>query len=325
MTESSSAPDPDMVYGLYSGGFKSQFTRIALLLDVFTPLADGAADAASVAAHCGCDVSGTRALLDYLASIGLLSREADTYSLTPTAATFLVLHEKTYAGRWILEQTEPDLWHGMLRALQSGKPYRQPFTWAQDAWLESYRSARLSVSLQMWQAAGIEPGRGQELRLADLGSGCAIKSLALAQADPAVHVTCLDRPEVLEVARDLASRLHITPQVTFRSGDLLSLDLGVRCYDVALLGQITQALTADQNVDLLSRVGRALKSDGLLVIDTIMAGEEPTELTSLITLLMWGTSGGAAHSFADYRTWLEASGFGQVTKLSQLWLTAVKG
>ena len=324
MTESAFAPDPDLVYGLYTGGFKAQFVRMALLLDVFSPLADGPADAATLAGACESDVSGTHALLNYLASIELLNRKGDIYSLTPTAATFLVPREASYAGDWLLAQTSPEFWNGMLAAVQTGHPCHHPFPWAQDAWLESHRSSRIAASLDMWRAGGIKPGMGRELRVADLGCGCAIKSFALAQADPDVHVTCIDRIEVLDVARDLAARLHIMPQVAFRSGDLLSMDLGFDYYDAALLGQITYALTEDQNLDLFRRVGRALKMRGLLVVDSIMSSDRAGELDSLATLLMWGLSGGAAYSFADYRTWLEASGFRQVTKRGELWLTAIK-
>ena len=32
------APNPDLIYDLFGGIFKPQFIRIALLLDVFTPL-----------------------------------------------------------------------------------------------------------------------------------------------------------------------------------------------------------------------------------------------------------------------------------------------
>lgn len=324
MTESAFAPDPDLVYGLYTGAFKTQFVRMALLLDVFAQLADGPADAATVASACDCDVSGTRALLNYFSSVELLNREGDTYSLTPTAATFLVPGEASYAGQWLLAQTSPEFWSDMLGAVQTGHPCHHPFPWAQDAWLESHRSSRIPLSLDMWRAAGIKPGMGRELRIADLGSGCGIKSFALAQADADLLITCVDSIEVLDVARDLAARLHIMPQVTFRSGDLLTMDLGFDYYDAALLAQVTYALTADQNLDLFRRVGRALKVGGVLVVDSIMSTERPGELASLATLLMWGLTGGAAYSFADYRTWLEASGFRQVTKRSELWLTAVK-
>ena len=55
MNESPLALNPDLVYSLYANGWKPQLVRIALLLDVFTPLAGGPADAHTVASVCDCD------------------------------------------------------------------------------------------------------------------------------------------------------------------------------------------------------------------------------------------------------------------------------
>jgi hypothetical protein len=41
------APNPNLIYDLYTGAFRPQTVRLALQLDVFSPLADGPADAAT--------------------------------------------------------------------------------------------------------------------------------------------------------------------------------------------------------------------------------------------------------------------------------------
>jgi SAM-dependent methyltransferase len=324
VNESSPAPNPDLVYSLYANGWKPQLVRIALLVDVFTPLADGPADVHTVAHACGCDVFGIRTLLDYLSSLQLLEREGTTYALSPTAAAFLVPGRPTYAGDWVLTWTDPGMWDGMLEALRSGRPSYHALPYAQDQWLESYRPWRPAKGLDMWRAAGIEPGQRSGLRVLDVACGCAIKSLVLAQADPTVHVTCVDSSEVLEVAHDVAERLQVVDQVTFLPGDLHTIDLGDGRYDAALLGQITDALTPKQNTDLFWRVYTALSVGGTVVIDVFMAPEEPTEGSGISTLLVWALHGGAAHSFTDYRGWLEDVGFRQVNHLSERWLSAIK-
>ena len=324
MNNSSFAPDPDLVYSLYTGGFKVQLVRIALLLEVFSPLATGAADAQAIARRCGCEVTALTALLDYLCSLHLLDRQGNTYALTPTAATFLVPGRQSYAGGWVLADTNPDLWDGVLRAMRSGQPYPAKFPYEQDAWLESYRPSRVSQSLEMWKAVGIEPGKHPRLRVLDLACGCGIKSFVLAQADPTVHVTCQDSAQVLEVARALADRLRILSQVAFLPGDLLSMDLGKAAYDAALLGQITYSLTPAMNTNVVRRVYEALSPGGTLVIDAIMASEPPSEYASLVTVLMRTLFGGAAYPFVQYRRWLEEAGFKQVTQHSECWLSAIK-
>jgi SAM-dependent methyltransferase len=325
-TEILAVPDPDLVYGLYTGDYKVQLARIALRLDVFTPLANGPADAEAVAKACGCDATGARALLDYLTSLNLLERRGDVYALTPTADAFLVPGRKTYAGRVVTNETNPEEWERMWQAFRTGQPSRHAEDWAQDAWLESYSTWRPAKSLEMWRAAGVEPGRRPGLRLLDLACGCAVKSLVLARADPAVRVTCVDRAEVLVVARDLADRLHVTSQVTFQPGDLLADDFGENWFSAVLLGQISYYLAPAQNASLFQRIHKALAPGGKLVIDAIMASDSdtPAEEASLVTALMWAICGGAAHSFDRYKGWLTGAGFKNVNQLSERWLVAIK-
>jgi hypothetical protein len=128
MGETSGSPDSDLVYSLYSDVFKPQLVRIALLLDLFSPLADGPADADAIAAARGCSTAGVRALLEYLCDLHLLERRGDAYALTPTAATFLVRGKRSYAGDWILMETGPEMWGAILQALHSGSPAHHEMT-----------------------------------------------------------------------------------------------------------------------------------------------------------------------------------------------------
>jgi hypothetical protein len=91
LTDSASeSPNPGLIYDLYTGIFRPQVIRLALQVDVFTPLADGPADAATVASACGCSPAGIVHLLDVLAGAQVLTRQEGRYALTPSAATFLV-------------------------------------------------------------------------------------------------------------------------------------------------------------------------------------------------------------------------------------------
>lgn len=316
------APDPNTIYDLVYGVFKPEIVRMALTLDVFTPLANGPLEAESIAQACGCDPIGLHALLDYLVSVKALEYQAGQYTLTPSAETFLVRGRQTYAGDLILAYTDPVMWNGFVQALRTGQPSRYEEPHAQDAWLESYSRTRISKGLEMWRAVGVEGQSG--LRILDVACGCAIKSFALAQTDPSIHVTCLDQPKVLEVARDLAERMNLTAQVTFAPEDLFTVDLGHDQYDIALLGQITQYLTPEQNIDLYRRVHAALSPQGTLVIDEPMIADRTAEWLNFLTLFMWCDSGGKIYLFDEYRVWLESAGFARVTQLSERWLMAIK-
>jgi SAM-dependent methyltransferase len=322
LSELPGSPDPSIVYSLFTGAYKPQLLRIALTLDVFTPLASGSADARAVAQACGCSPSGIRLLLDYLSAIGVLERNEDNYALTPTASTFLVPKKQSYVGDVILQRTSAETVEGYLGALRSGQPYNPIRPWAQGAWLQSHGSPQ--PALEMWRLAGLEPGPTSRLRIVDLACGCAIKSLTLAHANPLVQINCVDSPEVLEVARDLARRLGILSQVMFVPGDILTIDLKAGQYDAALLGQITHYFTPEQNMALFKRVHELLVPTGVLVIDAPMTLDTSDERSSFGSFFIWATSGGKAYSFAEYSRWLEAAGFKGVRQLGAEWLSARK-
>jgi SAM-dependent methyltransferase len=322
LNEQPVSPDPDFVYSLFTGVYKPQLVRIALTLDVFTPLASGPTDAQAVAQACGCSPSGIQLLLDYLSAIGVLERHANKYALTPIAATFLVPQKQSYVGDLVLQRTSAETVEGYFGALRSGQPYYAIRPWAQEAWLQSYGSPQ--PALEMWRLADLEPGRTLRLRIVDLACGCAIKSLTLAHANPRVQINCVDSPEVLKVARDLARRLGILSQVMFMPGDILTIDLEEGQYDAALLGQITHYFTPEQNIALFKRVHESLVPTGVLVIDVPMILDTSDEGGSFGSFFIWATSGGKAHSFAEYSSWLEVAGFKAVRQLGREWLSARK-
>lgn len=317
-------PNPGLIYDLYTGVFRPQIVRLALQLDVFAPLADGSADAATVALACGCNETGIDRLLDVLVGLQVLTRDEGRYALTPSATTFLVRGRPAYAGNLILGWTGPDIWESAARAVRTGLPAPFEEYHEEDAWLESYSEWRIANSRQMWQAASVEPQPDRPRHLLDLACGCAIKSLALAQLDPALYITGIDTPRVLPVARALAERTGLTAQTEFVAADLLTADFGSDRYDLCLLGQITDYLTREQNRDLFCRVRTALRPGGALVLDVPMTGVQASEWTQIVSLLLWANGGGGTHSFDEYRVWLEESGFTEVRQLSERWLAAVR-
>jgi ubiquinone/menaquinone biosynthesis C-methylase UbiE len=326
MTKTKPDINSDPVYGLYDGSFLGRFTRLALLLDVFSPLASGPKSAADVAKSCQASEAEIRALLDYLNSTEVLeySPDSDTFTLTPMAAAFLVRDEKTYAGDWVLANTDPALWDKVLQTIRSGKSAGFILPWAQDAWLESYSPSRIEYSLDMWRTVGVNISGNPSFTILDLACGCAIKTLAFAQANPIVQVTCVDSESVLIVARDLTERFGITNKTTFLAADILTADFGKDKYDAALLGLITYILTPEQNINIFGQAYKALRPGGCLVIDAIMSTNVPGEWASRATLLMRTWNGGAAHSFDEYHSWLTKVGFRKVVRHNEHLVSAIK-
>jgi SAM-dependent methyltransferase len=316
-------PDSNLIYNLYDGAYKPQLIRAALLLDIFSPLAKGAMDADTIARTCGSDPTGIRLLLDYLTALNLLEKWENLYGLSPSAATFLVKGGKAYAGDLIMNDSTA-ITDTLCSALKNGRTAIYDDHYDQDAWLESYQTSRLEFSRKLWEAVGVWQKVKNGLRLLDIACGCAIKSFVLARESAKVHVACLDREKVLVVARDLAERWNLLPQVTFMPADLNTADLGEAQYDISLMGQVTHHLTEAQNKDVFRRIHAALKPGGFLVLDVPMGTCQPDEHTSFLSLALWAVFGGTAYTFENYYCWLEQAGFRKVKQLSERWLLAIK-
>ncbi len=319
-------PDPELFYSLYTNVYKPQIIRIAILLDLFMPLADGPKSAEEVAQTRNLHPFGTKALFDYLTSLNILIKQGDKYELTPTASTFLLPERKTYAGNLIIDFVTSSTWDGVLKALRTGQPEQidKEEDFIEDAWIESYRELRISSSLKMWEAVGIIPDESTSLNMLDIACGCAIKSFVLAQKSKNITVTCLDSAKVLEVAHDLAERMNLISQVIFLPGDLLKIEFGKAKYDLCMLGQITHYLTEVQNQNLFQSIYAALKDRGILAIDVPMDKGTLDEEASLLTLELWANGGGAAYSFGTYQSWLKNAGFSKIIQLNDRLLKAEK-
>jgi SAM-dependent methyltransferase len=319
-------PEGDHIYDLYTGAYKPHIIRVALELDVFSKLATRPAKAETVAQACICSHEGMRRFLDYLTSLSLLMKSGDEYSLSCDAETFLVQGKKSYAGDLIIDFTGCDPWESMRFSIQTGVPRNidMEIHFAQDAWIESYRSARIPSSLEMWAKAGVTPSASLKIKILDVACGCGVKSMVVLREAQNVELTCLDSSRVLEVARDLASRWGILSRVRFIVEDLLTADLGAGEYNYCLLGQITHYLSQRQDIDLFRRIYKALTPGGMLVLDVPMATKQLDETSSFLSLLLWANSGGRAYSFTEYKAFLKSAGFATVNQLSERLVSAVK-
>lgn len=317
-------PNPELIQDFYTRGLRAQILRIAIRLDVFSALASGSSDVKTVAHICQCDSVSMERLLDCLVSFRLLEKSGKLYNLTPTSTTFLVRSVKSYVGDWVMMQTDPEIFEQILQSVRSGMPFHPELQWKQLAWLESYNPLRIVESVDMWRAAGIDPSITPNMRVLDLACGSSIMSFVLAQKDHRVKVTCKDSPEVLEVAKDLASRMSILNQVSFSPGDLLQLDEEVGQYDVVLLGNVTNFFNVEQNLNLFRQVNQLLTKGGSLIINVTMDTGEMHPHIRLYSFVLWTMTGTSFYDFHDYQEWLLRTGFYQVEQLNKLWIHARK-
>jgi len=332
--EDKKQPNPDQILELVYAGWRAHILKMAIQLDVFTPIANGVRTVEKIASAKNWAIRPTRVLLDSLCPLGFLTKKGGEYFLTPTSEAFLVSNSETYAGGSLQYFLACDTWQQLPEAIRSGQrkipdACSSEFSafWVQDASMEAMRTSRIAESLEMWRTVGIDPDAKPSIRVLDLASGCGIKSFVLAQHNLNAAITCVDWAGVLEVAKRLADKWRILKQVSFRAEDLTTMDYGDSEFDAVLLGQITYHLSIDQNKSILKKVYRALKEGGLVVIHAPIVDEERCNSEGLILAVvifaLFGEKGNF-YTFSEFKAMLEEVGFSEITKHSESLISARK-
>ena len=332
-TEAEGQPIPERIYELISGAWRGEILKTAIQLDIFKEISDGLRTVEAMATHRSWAARPTRILLDSLCPLGFLVKSDGEYGLTPISRAFLVSGSKTFAGNYVMTLLASDMWGHLIDAVRTG--HRQVVDassaafadlWKQDAALESARISHVADSLKMWRVVGIDPDTKRDINVLDLGSGCGMSSFVLPKHNPRAKVTCADWAGVLEVARELAENWHISKQVVFQPGDLTMASYGDSIYDAVLLGRITYYLSVDQNKSVLTKVYRALKPAGLVVINAPLADERRSSSDSLVAavVVFLCSENGDIYTFQEYKAMLEEVGYTRITKHGEGLVSAMK-
>jgi SAM-dependent methyltransferase len=301
-------------------GLKVTVLKAAMELDVFTTISKGHVTLEEIATVLQCSMRGMRVLLDALCPLGLLHRENGTYTLTPTAETYLVEGVPTYCGAIYLTWFQGR--ERFADCVRTGKPAIDlTIPEAEDLWV-SYTAPYLILWPELaetartrWEAVGVNAETLPGAHILDVACGSGVKSFVLAQADVNARVTAVDSPKVLEVTANIADAMGVATQVIYQSGDVLTMDLGTEQFDIVLLGNILHYFPPSQMQALLCKTHQALKPGGLVVIDDGVLDEErgPAEDVLLAAVEMVNSAPYAEfHTFSEYKGALESAGFTQV-------------
>ena len=312
---------PERIIDLAYGFWHSKALFAAVELDVFSKLADGPLDLATLTSRTGIHERGAREFFDALVALGLLDRDAaGRYSNVPESDRYLVRGNANYLGGLLehLDTRHYQNWTKLVQALVSGKPQSALGT-------ESY-------------AGFYADARKQELFLTGMSAGSLLAAQALARRFPwNRYKTFLDvgtaegcvpveiasaHPHLQGIGFDLAClekaftryvRKHgLTGRLQFYPGDFF-VDPLPRA-DVLVMGRILHNWDRSIRTMLLEKAYRATSPGGSLIIyDPLIDAERrsPHGLLSSLNMLL-ETSGGSEYSAAECESWMRAAGFGDI-------------
>ena len=271
-------------------------------LRVLEALATEPLPADELAIRCELAAGATERLVLALASIGVLDRDGGRYRLAVEPA---------------MVEAQSDLWGRLSEVVRGGSP--AGFDEASVAARE-YPSLvgflrTLGGAPARHAAASLAAGLPADGLVLEVGAGSATWSLALVAEHPSCRVTALDLSPVLEVTRRSVEVAGRADRYRFLGGDVFVDELG-EGYDLALIANVVHLFGEARAVELLTRVGAALRPGGrLAVIDVMPNRGAPSRRAALHDLsLLLRTRDGALHPYATYTRWLRRAGLEPIAR-----------
>src|SRR5208337_1866384 len=307
---------PDRLDQMIRGFMPSRCILTALELDIFTAIGDGA-NAEQIGTRINANARATGMLLNALVALGLLSKSGGDYKNTRESARFFVQDSKDNHRNGLLHTA--NIWHRwstLTDAVRSGMriPISRDHTpeWTRSFITGMQRNAkdRAPLVVKALGTAGVR-------RILDLGGGSGAYSIAFAKASSDLRCEILDVPEVVPLTTAYVNKAGVSAQVSLRSGDMLTDDLGSG-YDIIMLNAICHMFSEEQNQQLFRRARKALAPNGRLVVqDFILNSDKTAPLhAALFSLnMLVATDQGASYNETEYSGWMKNAGFADIFRI----------
>jgi hypothetical protein len=316
-------PSPDAILQTGLAFWASKTLLSAIELGVFTRLARGPAELPALRDALGLHARSARDFFDALVALGFLARTDGVYANTAETDLFLDRAKPSYVGG-ILEMANARLypfWRGLTLALRTGLPQNEVAHGGPNLFDTLYADpARLAQFL----AAMTGISRGANLAIArqfpwkdyrsfvDVGTAQGDLAAQIALANPHLHGTGFDLPQVRPIFEDYMRAVGVNDRVDFAAGSFFEQELPKA--DVVLMGHILHDWDLPTKRMLIGKAFDALPEGGALVVYESIIDDERKEnafglLMSLNMLIE--TPGGFDYTGADCAGWMKDAGFRQ--------------
>jgi O-methyltransferase domain/Dimerisation domain len=318
-TQATTQPTPALLFDTINAHQRTEAIKAAIELGLFTTIAAGNATAGKIATACDASERGTRILCDYLVIIGFLTKQNDNYSLTADSAMFLDQKSPAYMGtviEFLLSPMLVDNFKELTAVVKKGGSISEEGTIAPEhpVWVKFARAMAPMMALPSQLMAGMaDPNANEPLKILDIAAGHGLFGLAFAKRNPQADVTAVDWTSVLEVAKENAQAAGVSDRYHVRPGSAFDVDYGTG-YDLVLLTNFLHHFDPKTCEMLLRKVHEALADGGRAVTLEFVPNPDrvsPPQAAAFSLMMLGGTPGGDAYTFAELETMFQNAGFAQ--------------
>lgn len=320
---------PAKILQLGTGFWGSKTLLSAVELGLFTELAKGSLDAATLTERLHLHPRSARDFFDALVALGMLNRTGARYGNTPETARFLDRNKPSYVGG-ILEMCNARLypfWGTLTEGLRTGKPQNEVKNggdffgtlYADPEKLAGFLKAMTGISIGSAQVLAKKFPWKKYKTFVDVGCAQGGVAVEIALAHKHLNGGGMDLPAVQPVFESYAQARGVGKRLRFHPGNFFKDPLPV-C-DVIVMGHILHDWNLDEKMLLLRKSYEALTRGGALIVHEALIDDERKKnafglLMSLNMLIE--THGGFDFTGADCRQWMKEAGFKrtQVTPLA---------
>jgi ubiquinone/menaquinone biosynthesis C-methylase UbiE len=286
----------------------------AIELEIFTHIAAGANTSEAIAPLCQGTEKGIRVLCYYLTVHGLLTKSEGVYGLAPDTAALLDKKSPSYMGAVAEFFTHPIMvnkYRDVAALVRNGGATEHTLAPNDNIWVKFARFMAPMFALPAAIAAKHVTSPGEPAKVLDIAAGHGLFGIHVALRNLSAEITFQDWENVLEVARENATKMGIARRFRTIPGSAFEVAFGGG-YDVALLPNFLHHFDFSSNVTLLKKVRAALKPGGLVAVIEFVPNEDRVSPPdgALFAMRMLGTTpSGDAYTFMELDRMLRAAGF----------------
>jgi acetylserotonin O-methyltransferase len=318
-------PDPAPVLDLIEAFRRSKTMFAAVKLGVFDKLADGPADAATLAHQLGANTGALERLLDACVGLSLLSKQGGLYANQPVAAAYLARRSPHAMTGYIQYSNEVlyRMWGYLEDAVREGS-----HRWQQTYGLEGaaifdhffrteddkrmFMMGMHGYGLLSSPAVVASFDLSRFRRLVDLGGATGHLAAAACERYPGISAAVFDLPAVIQIAREEVAKTSVAARVELIAGDFFQDELPEA--DLFAVSRILHDWSEDKIRVLLNKIYARLPAGGALLIAEKLLQDDKTGPMwgAMQSLNMLICTEGRERNLREYELLLRAAGFGKV-------------